>query len=338
MFRLSSPTIPAGGDKRTSGTGISRNDATSEADKRGQANGQITAPADIGETGAAKSTPCPMLPPSAARVSKRNSEPHQNGRSRGEGSAQPKPSVGGKKVDLVSIPSQVLSEEEAMLAANLPSSFGAARDKPLGKKATRKKELVPGGTGAGLSGVTGRFVASMAGSTGANVSSSIDKAAARRRREAEIAAMTAELTRTDDVGRDREEYDGTERDGDQFTPGGWRYSGAKVAGQKTTAKRARAYGGRLEGGDKRDETEEYEEEEEEEESVEEDEEQEEEITEEMRIRHIVRRLGLPVSHEVNLSGHNKGVTALALDRAGGRVATGSNDYKACCFSGRAIVA
>ncbi|CAM9771425.1 unnamed protein product [Laminaria digitata] len=48
---------------------------------------------------------------------------------------------------------------------------------------------------------------------------------------------------------------------------------------------------------------------------------------------VVRRLGLPVSHEVQLSGHNKGVTALALDRAGGRVATGSNDYKVrgCVF-------
>lgn len=324
VFRLSAPTIPTGGDKRASGNGVSRNDATSETNERGQANGQKRTPAGKGGTRATQSTPSPMSPPPAGRVSKRNSEPHQNGRSRDGGAAQPKAAAGGEEVNLISTPSQAASEEEAMLAANLPSSFGAARDKPLGKKAMRKKELVPGGAGAGLSGVSGRFVASKVGIAGADGSSAADKAEARRRREAEIAAMTAELTRTDDAGDGGEKGDRTEQTADRFTPGGWRHSGTGAAGRGTTAKHARATGGRLGGDDERDEMEE-------EERMEDDEEQEEEITEEMRIRHVVRRLGLPVSHEVNLSGHSKGVTALALDRAGGRVATGSNDYKASYF-------
>ena len=58
-----------------------------------------------------------------------------------------------------------------------------------------------------------------------------------------------------------------------------------------------------------------------------EEEEEEEIIDEMWKKLVVRRLGLPVSHEVQLRGHRECVIALALDRAGGRVATGSNDYK-----------
>ena len=40
-----------------------------------------------------------------------------------------------------------------------------------------------------------------------------------------------------------------------------------------------------------------------------------------------KSLKIPCSHEVLLQGHSKSVTAIALDHAGIRIATGSNDYK-----------
>ena len=40
-----------------------------------------------------------------------------------------------------------------------------------------------------------------------------------------------------------------------------------------------------------------------------------------------RALGIPVSHEVELSGHSKAVMSLALDPAGGRILSGALDYK-----------
>ena len=53
------------------------------------------------------------------------------------------------------------------------------------------------------------------------------------------------------------------------------------------------------------------------------EEEEEEVSPEERIR----KLGLPVSHEVSLAGHDKAVLSLAMDPAGGRILSGSLDYK-----------
>jgi len=40
-----------------------------------------------------------------------------------------------------------------------------------------------------------------------------------------------------------------------------------------------------------------------------------------------KALKIPCSHEVLLQGHSKSITAIALDHAGIRIATGSNDYK-----------
>jgi WD40 repeat protein len=40
----------------------------------------------------------------------------------------------------------------------------------------------------------------------------------------------------------------------------------------------------------------------------------------------VDEYNLPVTHELLLKGHTKAVSAIAVDRAGSRVVTGSNDY------------
>ena len=37
-------------------------------------------------------------------------------------------------------------------------------------------------------------------------------------------------------------------------------------------------------------------------------------------------LGLPVTHKMPIPGHSKSVSALAMDRGGGVLVTGSNDY------------
>lgn len=231
-----------------------------------------------------------------------------------------------------------------MAKANLPSTFGAARDKPLGKRAVREAHIVRGTAGAVISGASGRFTTgrSSNASNGKAVEAEkgegreeevegVDKAEARRRRQAEIAAMTAEISRPD-AGDASEIIDGH---GDvpesgpspQFKPGGWRHAathGNGVSAVATAGSTRAHHKGRGLGRLREDE------EGEEEDPMDEEEEEEEEMTEEMRIKLVVRRLGLPVSHEVQLSGHRKGVNALALDRAGGRVATGSNDYKVCC--------
>lgn len=314
MFRLSAPRIGVEGKDSESG-----NSTTSEKEVNG-----VKTPADERVNGDTHAAPSTMLPPRGGGASNQNSAPKQsNGRGRESVAVQPKMAAGGRKVSLGSTPAQVASEEEAMLAANLPSSFGAARDKPLGKKANRTPELVRGGAGAGLSGSSGRFftAGTATGTAGVEEGSAPSKGEARRRREAEIAAMTAELSRADDS-----EDGGAEKEvAERFTPGGWRH--AKGADRREAAA-ARHSGAPLGGRPQREEDEEGDGEEED--PMEEDsEEEEEEITDDMRIRQVVRRLGLPVSHEVQLSGHNKGVTALALDRAGGRVATGSNDYKVC---------
>jgi hypothetical protein len=40
---------------------------------------------------------------------------------------------------------------------------------------------------------------------------------------------------------------------------------------------------------------------------------------------------LPISHIVGLKGHNKGVTAVAIDAVGNRLVTGGNDYQVCMY-------
>lgn len=325
MFRLSAPSVPADGDKPAGGNGVSRHVTSETAERRQINNGQTKTPANGRVNGAMETTSSSMLPPPGKRVKERDGEQQANGRG-GEGGASQQRTPAGRKASSSSTAAQVASEEAAMLAANLPSSFGAARDKPLGKKSMRPKKLIGGGAGGGLSGVAGRFVAGKAAGAARDESSATDKTEARRRREAEIAAMTAEMTRTEDVSEGGEKKDGGEDTAARFTPGAWRHSGAgSGAGRQavSVANRDGAVGVRSRTRREIDEGEE----EEEEVPMEEEEEEQEEITEEMRIRQVVRRLGLPVSHEVKLSGHTKGVTALALDRAGGRIATGSMDYK-----------
>lgn len=275
-----------------------------------------------------------MLPPAGGRVLKRNGKAGVDGPSKKW--AQPKPMVVGRmKMTPNSTGSDLDSEQEAMRQANVPSSFGAARDKPLGKRADREAHIVRGVPGAVISGTSGRFAAGRSrgsdknGKPGPSAEEAVDKEGARRQKQAEIAAITAELVRSD--AGDAAEKDGGGGGAEsgsgaspsvQFKPGGWRHASGngKMMGSAGRKKSQRT--GTATKRSRREE-----EEEEEEEEVEEEEDEEEEITEEMRIKLVVRRLGLPVSHEVQLSGHSKGVTALALDRAGGRVATGSNDYK-----------
>ena len=262
------------------------------------------------------------------------------------------------------------AEQKAMMLANLPSSFGAARDKPLGKRAVREANIVRGGAGELISGASGRFTAATAARNGTSAGGSVgtagsdaeeavgreeaikdavgkgtfgkpeavavSKLEARKKAQAEIAAITAELARTDpsdaagETGGKEGQEPGMGSSSTHFKPGGWRFgssngkggSAAGSAGGRKSSRRTPGIGDRRSRDAGREE-----EGEEEEEEAEEEEEEEEEMTEEERIKMVVRRLGLPVSHEVQLSGHHKGVTALALDRAGGRVATGSNDYK-----------
>lgn len=331
MFRLSAPSIPTEGNTPAGENGVSRHVTAETAERRQVNNRQTKTPANGRVNGAMELTPSSMLPPPGKRVKERDGEQQANGRD-GQGRTSQQRTPAGKKASPISTAAQVASEEAAMLAANLPSSFGAARDKPLGKKSMRPKKLMGGGAGAGLSGVAGRFVAGKTAGAARDESSATDKAEARRRREAEIAAMTAELTRTEDVGEGGEKKNDGEEMAQRFTPGAWRHSGAgsEAGKQAVTVENRDGAVGR--GSRTRNGIDERGEEEEEEDPMEEEEEEEEEITEEMRIRQVVRRLGLPVSHEVKLSGHTKGVTALALDRAGGRVATGSMDYKVKVFS------
>lgn len=251
---------------------------------------------------------------------------------------QPQVEVTGEKAS----DSDVEAEREAMQKANLPSTFGAVRDKPLGKRAVREAHIMRGVAGVAITATGDRFATGLgiASNIDAPASKSsqdggiVDRAEERKKREAEIAALTAELSRRDedDAVAGREEGKEGASEAVKFIPGGWRHastnnrkgsSGRRKRDGNEESKVKSAGDGRLpEQNDDMEEDEPMGEEEEEEE-------EEEEVTEEMRIKMIVRRLGLPVSHEVQLSGHRKGVMALALDRAGGRVATGSNDYKVC---------
>eukprot|EP00903_Cladosiphon_okamuranus_P014177 g13174.t1 len=298
---------------------------------------------DAADTPKAPNTSRTMLPPPGGRALKRNGNAGVERDRPSEKWAQPKPVVTGRKA--ISPVCEVDSQQEAMRKANVPISFGAARDKPLGKKADREAHIVRGVPGAVISGASGRFATGRSrgseknGKTETSAEEAVDKQEARRKKQAEIAAITAELVRADaetGAGDAAEKGDGGDGSGSgsgsgplvQFKPGGWRHASGNEKMMMTSAGRKKSQ--RTEAATEQSRREE-EEEEEEEEPEEGEPEEEEEMTEEMRIKLVVRRLGLPVSHEVQLSGHRKGVTALALDRAGGRVATGSNDYKVKLF-------
>ena len=311
-----------------SSNGTSQAEPTRPGGELGKASNQ---PEKIKASKAPKG-PSTMLPPPGKPGAKRN---EKGGADRPpEKWAQPKAVAVGRGKASSAPSSDVEAEQEAMRQANVPSSFGAARDKPLGKRADREAHIVRGVPGAVISGASGRFATGRSGGrggsndkSGSGLEKSVDKEEARKQKEAEIAAITAELVRSepDDAA---EKGDGQEGGSGsvpsaQFKPGGWRHAGSgKMVGSVGPAGRKKSQRTETATGRSR-----REEEEEEEEPEEEEEQEEEEMTEEMRIKLVVRRLGLPVSHEVQLSGHRKGVTALALDRAGGRVATGSNDYK-----------
>lgn len=331
MFRLSAPKSAAVAPSATNGE--SAKGASAEHDEHSEANGQAAKKLpEMDELSAISKDPSSMPPPGSRR-----SKP--NGKSRsGDGPEKwPQP----KEAEIKARPSESMSDansdQEAMLRANLPSTFGAARDKPLGKRAAREAHIMRVGAGAVISGASGRFATGRnkngAGSSKAEAEAETeaeagDRAEVRRQRQAEIAAITAEFNQkgSDTAPAKTDVQEGAFESGTpaQFEPGGWRHKTGNGASASTAMRRKkRLQSTAASGGRSREE----EEEEEEEEPLSEDEEVEEELTEEMRIKMVVRRLGLPVSHEVQLSGHSKGVNALALDRAGGRVATGSNDYK-----------
>lgn len=322
-------------------TSIPQTEPTRPDGEVGKAKGKVTATneAETKAPIALRSPSKTMLPPPGkpGKV-KRNEKAEVDGPSGEWAQAKPVAIRRGRTSDAPSSNEDVEAEQEAMRQANVPSSFGATRDKPLGKKADREAHIVRGVPGAVISGSSGRFATGRSGggtgsgSNGKPTSSSkepVDKEEARRQKEAEIAAITAELVRSEpgDAGEKKDGEDGGSGSAPavQFKPGGWRHAtgNGKMMGFMDPAGRKKAQ--RTETATGRSSRREEEEEEEPEE--EEEEEEGEEMTEEMRIKLVVRRLGLPVSHEVQLSGHHKGVTALALDRAGGRVATGSNDYK-----------
>ena len=121
----------------------------------------------------------------------------------------------GKAERKVPTTSIVDAEREAMLIAHLPSTFGAARDKPLGKRVVREAHISRGVAGVAITATDDCFTTGRGTSRSMAVPSSgsvldgdiLDKAEARRRREAEIAAVTAELSRNDpgDTGGEGEE-------------------------------------------------------------------------------------------------------------------------------------
>lgn len=328
VFRLSAPkaatktTSPSANgapEKKTSTAG----DEKTKPDRRVDG-----APEEAAAAPGPQKTQLSMLPPPGGRALKRSSKPGGDGST--ESWAEPK--AVGKKTGSKKSASNVDSEQEAMLMANLPSTFGAARDRPLGKRADREAHIVRGTAGAVISGASGRFVTGRKGINAGNgdavrgdgEDTDVDKDEARRRRQSEIAAITAELAQTrTNSGEPVEKSDGQADERargrlPQFKPGGWRHATENGKGRSAGVGGRKKLQRTIDGS--RDE-------EEDESEGEYEMEEEQEMTDEMRIKLVVRRLGLPVSHEVQLSGHRKGVTALALDRAGGRVATGSNDYK-----------
>lgn len=313
-----------GADKPANG--VSPEQTKSETHERHRSNGEAMAPPPGKGLTSRQAAPSLVLPPRDCRTLERNGGGSVGNR-RKEGA---QPQAAGVRASPVLTPADADAEHEAMLRANLPSAFGAARDKPLGKKADRPRTFVRGGAGAAISLESTRFATGRKGSTegaaGGAEGDAADKAKTRKQREAEIAAITAELARADSGdsgGRPDGEEERGEKGRDHFKPGGWRYS-ANAARGRDVAEGIMPKRNGVDGGT-------------EEPLVEEEDEDEEEVTEEMHVRQVIRRLGLPVSHEVNLSGHSKGVTALALDRAGGRVATGSNDYKVIIYPSVLIV-
>lgn len=317
----------------TSSNGTSQKQPTAPGDELDKANEASTnSSLDKGNTPKAPKPSSTMLPPPGGRLLKRNGKAEVERPS--ESRAQPKPVAAERKTKTPNMPGpDVDSEQEAMRQANVPSSFGAARDKPLGKRADREAHIVRGVPGAVISGASGRFATGRSrgsdkhGKAKPSAEEVVDKEEVRRQKEAEIAAITAELVQSDSGdAADKGDVEGGNGAGvgpsAQFKPGGWRHASGNGKAMMSMGSAGRKKSQRTGTATERSRREE---EEDEEEEVEEEE--EEEMTEEMRIKLVVRRLGLPVSHEVQLSGHRKGVTALALDRAGGRVATGANDYK-----------
>ena len=334
VFRFSAPTAV------TMGAAVPSADSTPTPNGAAQREQSATGDRERETNGVAETAPSParMMPPkpspSLGAPTKQSSKADIG--KDGESCSEAK--VTGSKAQRKVPSSNVETEREAMLKANLPSTFGAMRDKPLGKKAVREAHIVRGVAGVAIAATDDRFATGPRTSRNKSPLSSgspaeeeiVDKAEARRRKESEIAAITAELSRRDPDGADGEGEDEHEK---EFIPGGWRHASSSRGSVlerpkkdvKNNSKIRSVLDDRKEGrnsyGDR---------EQEEEEPMEEEEDEEEEtLTNEMRVKLVVRRLGLPVSHEVQLSGHRKGVMALALDRAGGRVATGSNDYKVC---------
>lgn len=328
VFRLSAPTAVTGGvTTAASAKRTLAEDITSQKEQMATGGGEH-------ESNGVKETAPSTMPPTASLGERKKQSGKVEDDSDEPSEKWPQPEATGRKAS----DSDVEAEREAMQKANLPSTFGAVRDKPLGKRAVREAHIMRGVAGVAITAAGGRFATGLGAAPNRDAPASrstpddeiLDKAEARKKREAEIAALTAELSRRDpdDVaGREEGKEDSSEAV--KFIPGGWRHassnnrkgsSGRPKRDENEESKVISAGDGRLpeQNGDR-----------EEEEPMGEEEEEEEEMTEEMRIKMIVRRLGLPVSHEVKLSGHRKGVMALALDRAGGRVATGSNDYKVC---------
>ncbi|CAM9989676.1 unnamed protein product, partial [Discosporangium mesarthrocarpum] len=223
------------------------------------------------------------------------------------------------------------AERLAMLTSMLPLSFGAPRNKPLG----RMKDKVAAAALAGAGAAATAVVAGMGGRDNPHDATRRPRVTAgagggresedRQRRAAEIAALTADLMRDKRKGEEEELSQAVAglggEAGDSSRAGGGSGAGANGGtGQPTGESRGRM-------------GEEEEEEGEEEQAVDGEEEEEEmgEEREEQQVRQIIRRLSIPISHEVKLSSHHKGVMALAVDPAGGRVATGSNDFKVKLF-------
>lgn len=328
VFRLSAPTAVTEEviTAASAGRMLAEKDGTSQ--KKQTATGSTERESNRVED----TTPSTMLPPaSLGERTKQKIGDDSDGPSKTRSQVE----VTGSKASI----SDVEAEREAMQKANLPSTFGAVRDKPLGKRVVREAHIMRGVAGVSITATGDRFATGLGIASNRDVPASkstpdgeiVDKAEARKKREAEIAALTAELSRQDpdDAGVGREEGGKSASESVKFIPGGWRHASTTTTNSKGISGRRKRDGNEeskvISMGDGR--LPEHNDDMEEDEPMEEEEEEEEEMTEEMRIKMIVRRLGLPVSHEIQLSGHRKGVMALALDRAGGRVATGSNDYK-----------
>ena len=176
-----------------------------------------------------------------------------------------------------------------------------------------------GGAGGGLPMAFGKPSKSSvetdigSGSAGQGADSDQER---RRREAAEIAVLTEEMKGAPSRSKPSGKAEASAKDA---SGSHWKGQGADGHSHAATTN-----GGPSSPGDESSDVEE-----------EEEAEQEEEMTEaeleRARVERVVQRLGLPISHEVALTGHSKPVTALAMDPAGGRVATGSTDYKVRLF-------